>query len=78
MKMFFNTLTFGATLTASIISVFQNVSLLVFIKRASITFVIFYFMGAALNIMWNAAAVYMPAQSEEPPKGQGREQTVKK
>jgi len=78
MKMFFNTLTFGATLTAGIISVFQDVSLLAFIKRSSITFVIFYFMGAALNIMWNAAAVYMPTQSDEPPKGQAGGQTLKK
>ena len=63
MKAFFNMIAFGATLTTGIVSVFQNVPLVEFIKRTSVTFIVFYVMGAALAAMWNAAAVYIPSSS---------------
>ena len=63
MKGFFNTIAFGATLATGIVSVFQNVPLVEFIKRTSLTFIVFYFVGAALVALWNTAAVYMPTSS---------------
>ncbi|MBN1164117.1 MAG: hypothetical protein JXB45_06040 [Candidatus Krumholzibacteriota bacterium] len=60
MKMFINTVIFGATLGAGIISVFQNAPFLVFMKRVSVTFFIFYAVGMMFNILWRTSSVYIP------------------
>lgn len=65
---------FGATLTTGIVSVFQNVPLMEFIKRTSVTFIVFYFMGAALAALWNTAAVYMPSSTKNVVKESSDEQ----
>lgn len=57
MKAFLNAISAGVALTAGVISIFQNVPFVIFIKRVGITFIVFYFAGALFNVVWNSALI---------------------
>ncbi len=57
MKVFLNTVILGAGLAAGLISLFQNVPLMVFVKRVGFTILAFYLVTIVLNIAWDAASV---------------------
>ncbi len=65
MKAIFNVIALGAALTAGMISVFQNAPFHAFAKRVGVAFIVFYFIGVVLNMLWNAASVYMASTEQE-------------
>lgn len=58
MRAFLNAITAGVALTAGVISVFQNVPFVVFLKRVGFTFVSFYIVGSLLNVAWKSALIH--------------------
>ncbi|GEM_PF-3025388 len=59
MRGFLKTVALGAALTAGIISLFQCTPFLIFVKRVGITFLAFYLIGIGLDVLWNAASIYI-------------------
>ncbi|MBD3178224.1 MAG: hypothetical protein GF417_00745 [Candidatus Latescibacteria bacterium] len=57
MRAFLNAIAAGVALTAGVISIFQNVPFMVFLKRVGATFILFYAVGALLNLAWRSALI---------------------
>lgn len=57
MKDFINTLVLGAALATAIVSLYQGVPIVALLKRVVFALLMFYFIGIAIGLMWQAASV---------------------
>jgi len=75
MKSFLNAITIGVALIAGVISIFQNVPFIVFVKRVAGTLIIFYLASITLDFLWKVVSVRFSRRVGEmnPAKGEGEE-----
>jgi len=57
MKEFVNTLVMGAALVTGLVSLYQGVPLFALAKRVGFSILMFYLIGIALVLVWEAASV---------------------